>query len=278
MKITISTNADAVQAALKKAQGQVPYATMLALNKTAAQIKSEVQTEMKRVFDRPTPWVMNSLRVANATKSKLVAEIAYKDGGSGGSSRTMIEPHVVGGQRRFKAMESRLLSMGYIPEGWNAVPGAAASLDAYGNMSRGQISQLLNVLGTYKEGGYNKANAATRERLAKGNAKKGVYGFEYFVSYGGLGRASISIRGGEMHKTQIAKSHLTPGVYQRVSTGFGSSLKPILIFVKRAAYRKRLDFYGIGQRVIDRDLQSNFKQALDQAVDSALLKTQGSLL
>jgi hypothetical protein len=267
MQVKLSIDTAAVQEALKKAQGQVPYATMLALNKTAAQVKSEVQTEMRRVFDRPTPWVMNSLRVANATKSKLVAQVAYKDSWSNSAGevggKTMIEPHVLGGQRTYKGMEVRLSRAGFLPDGWNVVPGAGASLDAYGNMSRGQISQVLNVLQTYTESGYNKANAATRARLAKGNAKKNVYGFTYWVNPPG-GNAQ--------------GKHLAPGVYQRMATGFGSSLKPILMFVKRATYKQRLDFYGIGKRVIDRDLQSNFKQALAQSIDTALLKTQGSLL
>ena len=54
-------------------------------------------------------------------------------------------------------------------------PNVWAKVDAYGNMSRGQITQLLNVLGTYTEAGYNKANAATKARLAKGSVKKNQY-------------------------------------------------------------------------------------------------------
>ncbi|MBC7598731.1 MAG: hypothetical protein H7238_06885 [Polaromonas sp.] len=175
----------------------------------------------------------------------------------------MIAPHVYGGQRRFKAVEARLFSMGLLPAGFNAVPGAAASVDANGNMSRGQISQLLNVLGTYTEAGYNKANAATRARLAKGSAKKNIYGFAYFVN---------PVNGAGRNKS------LKPGVYQRVMTGFGSSLKPILIFVKRANYKQRLDFYGIVQRVIDAEFPREFDKAFNEAVRTALLKTQGPLL
>lgn len=262
MQISIKHNIPEVQAALERAAGQVPFAQMTALNKTAAKAQEAVRKEMLQVFDRPTPWVLNSLRIKFATKSNLQAELAFKDKNSAESSASMIEPNVFGGKRHFKAMEARLLRIGLLPSGWTVVPGAAAQLDAYGNMSRGQISQLLNVLGTYTEAGYNKANAATRARLAKGNVKKNVYGFEYWVNKVGSTKAR----------------HLQPGVYQRVKTGFGSSLKPILIFVKLASYKQRLDFFGIAQKTIDKEYAGQFNSAFDEAMRTALLKSQGSLL
>jgi hypothetical protein len=263
MQIKIDVNTDQVKAAMDKAAGQLPFALKTAINRTAEKAKKAIQAEMPRVFDKPTPWVVNSLRLKYATKTNLTADIAFKDRNSAESSRTMIEPHVYGGNRHFGAMEARLRGIGLIPDGWNAVPGEAARLDQYGNMSRGQISQVLNVLGTYTEAGYNKANAKTVARLAKGNAKKGVYGFVYWVN---------PVNGPSKGK------HIPPGVYQRVSTGFGTSLKPVLIFVKRANYKRRLDFYGIAQTTIDKEFPSEFTTAFDEAMRTALLKNQGSLL
>lgn len=262
MQISISTNFTQVQAALQKAASQVPFALSTALNKTAAKAQDAVRKEMPRVFDRPTPWVLNSLRIKYATKSNLQAELAYKDKNSVESSRSMIEPHVFTGKRHFKAMEARLMAIGLIPAGWNAVPGAAAKLDANGNMGRGQISQLLNVLGSYTEAGYSKANDKTSARLARGNVKKNVYGFVYWVNKVGSTKAT----------------HLPPGVYQRVKTAFGSSLKPILIFVKQANYKQRLDFFGVAQAVIDKEFPGEFDRAFDEALRTALLKSQGSLV
>ena len=262
MKFDIKTNFPEVQAAMKKAASQVPFALATAMNKTAIKAQDAVRKEMPKVFDRPTPWVLNSLRVKFATKTNLQAEVAYKDRNSVDSSRSMIEPHVFTGKRHFKAMEARLMNIGLIPAGWNAVPGGGAKLDANGNMSRGQISQLLNVLGAYTEAGYNKANDKTSARLAKGRAKKNVYGFVYWVNKVG------SVKG----------RHLQPGVYQRVITAFGTSLKPILIFVRQAKYKKRLDFFGVVQTVIEKEFPGEFNRAFDEAMRTALLKDQGSLL
>lgn len=267
MQITLSSNIPEVQFALARAAGQVPFAAMTAINKTALQAKSEIQTKMKQVFDRPTPWVLNSIgprrREDFATKTNLSAEVAFRDKWQDKTDRTMVSPHVEGGKRHYKAMEARLMRIGMMPAGYNAVPGGAAKLDANGNMSPGQISQLLNVLGAYTEGGFNKANLNTVKRLTKGNVKKGVYGFTYFVSPVG---------------TTGHGKHLQPGVYQRVTTGFGSSLKPILIFVKQAKYKRRLDFYGIAQATVDRDFLGNFEAAFDDAMRTAFLKQQMPLL
>jgi len=262
MQISLSTNIPEVQAALKRSAAQVPYALSTAINKTLEQARSEVRTEAARVFDRPTPWVLNSVRVKYATKAKPEGTLAFKDKNSVESSRTMIEPHVYTGHRHYKAFEARLQRIGLLPAGYNAVPGAAAKLDAYGNMSQGQISQLLNVLGAYTEAGFNKANINTIKRLAKGNAKKNVYGFVYWVNPVGGTKAK----------------HLLPGVYQRVTTAFGSSLRPVLIFVKQAQYKRTLDFYGKATASVNRHFSGYFNAAFDKALKTALLKDQGELL
>lgn len=263
MQIRVDVNTDAVKAAMLKAAGQVPFALKNAINRTALKAKKAIQDEMPRVFDRPTPWVIGSLRIKSANKVNLTADIAFKDRNSAESSRTMIEPHVYGGARKFGAMEARLRGIGVLPDGWNVVPGAAARLDQYGNMSKGQISQVLNVLGAYTEAGYNKANDKTIAKLAKGSVKKNIYGFVYWVN---------PVNGPANGR------HLPPGVYQRVITGFGTSIKPVMIFVKRAAYKKRLDFYGIAQSTIDKEFPGEFNVAFEEAMSTALLKSQGSLL
>jgi hypothetical protein len=262
MKFNIDVNTKDVQAALQRAASQVPFAASQALNRSAQAAKVAVQKDMRRVFDKPTPWVINSLRIEPATKTKLVAELAFKDKDSVTNSRSMVFPHVEGGQRRFKDMERRLQSFGYLPAGWYAVPGAAAKLNAYGNMSPGQITTLLNVLGTYTEAGYNKANARTVARLARGNAKKNQYGFAYMV----------------VRPQDSKTAHLAPGVYQRFKTGFGSSLKPVLMFVSKANYRPRLDFYGIVQKEHVARFPGLFRKAFQDAVSTAIYKDQGSLL
>ena len=246
IKIDVSGLAE-VRKVMEELPKKAKYAAVKAMNTSMEWAQTDVRRSMRQVFDRPTPWVLNSLRIKYAKPSTMAAELAFKDINSVTSARTMVFPHVEGGKRHFKAMEARLQRIGLMPSGYNAVPGEAAKLDANGNMSRGQISQLLNVLGTYTESGFNKANINTVKRLAKGNVKKNVYGFVYWVNSVGPGK----------------QKHLQPGVYQRIKTAFGSSLKPILIFVRQAQYKKRLDFYGITTKAIDKHFGPEFDKAFE---------------
>lgn len=255
---------DKVKSMLKVASSQLPYATALALNAVADEAKKAVQAEMRQAFESPTPWVLNSLYVQRATKQKPEAVIEFKDRKLGETARTMVFPHVEGGPRRFKGMELRLQRAGLLPAGWFVVPGQAAQLDAFGNMNKGQITQLLNVLGTYTEAGYNKADDRTRARLAKGGkrAQYGQYGFVWVVVRVG------DARWGRVH----------PGVYQRVQTAFGSSLKPVLVFVQSAQYKRRLDFYGTVRGVHAKSMSRHLVESVTKAMRTARYSSQGSLL
>jgi hypothetical protein len=261
MKITIDHNILDLTKAMQAAPSQIGFALKQAVNNSATRARDAVREQMRMKFDRPTNYFLNSLRVKYATsKDAPIAEVWFKDKNSVESADSMVAPHIFGGARRFKAMETRLQRAGLLPTGWQVVPGEGASLDAYGNMSKGQISLILNVLGTYKEAGYNKANDKTKARLAKGNIKKNVYGFELWVNP----------VGGTKGK------HLSPGVYKRVTTGFGTSLKPMLIFVKSTNYRKRLDFYAIVNQSVNQNLQPEFDAAFIKAVNTAIFKQQGA--
>lgn len=227
-----------------------------ALNRTIDAAHVAVRAEMRKVFDRPTPYTMGGLFRRYASTANLQGLLWFKQRSREDDDRWAV-PQIHGGERALKPLELRMQRAGMLPRGWFVVPGEAAPLDAFGNMSRGEISRILNVLGTYRESGFNKADARTRDRLARGNAKKGVYGFAYWVN-------PVS---GPGHQ-----KHLPPGVYRRVSTGFGSSLKPMLIFVTRARYRQRLDFFGVVQRTINQ----RAPQELDKALRSFVQRGSAS--
>jgi hypothetical protein len=259
VKISVKTEFADVYRWLDTGNKQVRFASAVALNNVDAIAQDAVVKEMQRVFDRPTAYVLRSLRLIRASTSRtpVQAVLWFKDKSLYDNAESMIVPHIEGGKRKFKPFEVRLQRIGVLPAGWYVVPGQGADMDANGNMSRGQISLLLNVLGAYTEAGYSKANFKTIIRLKKGNAKKGTYGFEFFVNPVG---SKATTRSGHP---------LLPGVYKRVTTGFGSSLKPVLIFVRNVAYKKRLDFYGIVQRTVDEHFPSEFDKAYADAMRTA---------
>jgi len=252
----------------KMRSDQIPFITAKALTNTAKLIRDKTVETMKAVFDRPTPFSLNSFQVRPATKTSLTAKVEFKYDRLG-YMRTQIE----GGTRGRKRSESALQKTGLMQSGQSWVPGKGARLNQYGNISGGQITQLLSVLQSAEMSSGYSANMTAR------SAKKNRKPRDYFVV--------SKKRGG-----------LLPGVYERVQSGAGfgaktkkslpfgayqkgrskgkiasvikaRGVKPILIFVDRAGYQKRLPFYDLGQQVVDKNFRRIFQEATEYALKTA---------
>ena len=134
---------------------QLPFAIAKALTDTAKSTKEVLQQEMKQVFDRPTPFTLNSIFIRPATKSNLQATVELKD-------RSYLEPQIFGGSRKLKRSE-RWLGNRY----WT--PGQAIKLNKYGNVSGGQITKILSALKVNPD--YYQ-NVTTRSRKRNKNPKQ----------------------------------------------------------------------------------------------------------
>lgn len=65
-----------------------------------------LRDEMRVVFDRPTPYTLNSLRMVPARKDRLEARVWFKDEADGAQPASVwIAPEVYGGPRRNKPAE-----------------------------------------------------------------------------------------------------------------------------------------------------------------------------
>lgn len=251
------------------AKRQIPFASAKALTKTAQDVKEEEIKQMHRSLDRPTPYAMNSLYVKPATKTNLEAMVYYKDkssAGKGNPSANFMQPQAEGGRRKLKRFESALQRIGILPKGMYVAPGEACQLDAYGNIPASFIVQILSYFRAFGEQGY-RANITDKRRasMAKGSKRKGTRGYVYFVSLG-KGEVDIPTESGGM---RTIKQHLPAGIYKRVGFAWGSSIKPIMMFVKEPAYQKRFPFYETAQKVIDKKLDNNFNEAMDAAIKTA---------
>lgn len=249
MKIEVKQDLERVRRDLGAVREQVPFAAALALTRTAQGAQVAVRQEMIRVFDRPTPFTLGSTFIKPATKAKLEANVYLRTGGNkeGGNAQDRLGHQVLGGQRRFKRMEGALRNAGLLGNGEQAVTGKAADLDAYGNMSRGQITQILAWFQAFPEAGY-KANStqATRAKRAAGKLGK-RYGVRFYYKRDRPGR----------------------GIYKATQTGFGSAIQPVLMFVRRATYRSLLDMPGVVERTAREQFPRWFREALQSAMRSA---------
>lgn len=197
-----------------------------AMTRTAKAVQGEMRDELRTVFDRPTPFTLNALRMWPATADRLVARVGFRDDGTGGvNPNHYMLPNVQGGERRDKRLEAALRAIGALPSGWRAVPGQGAVIDSYGNMSRGQIIQILSQLRVTLASGFdrNMSTDARRQIAAQRRA-----GGRYFV-----------IQAGNRSGTQ-------PGVYQREF--YGRNITPVIVFVSGARYQARWPFWANAQR------------------------------
>lgn len=241
MLLTHSSNISAVQAALTKTEReQLPFATALALTKTAQRVKAGEISVMKRNLDRPTQFTLNSLFVKPATKATQQARVWFKDFAPKGTpAGDYLQPQVQGGQRKLKRHEKALIARGLMKSTQYAVPGAGAKMDQYGNMKRQQYVQMLSQLRAFGEQGYQ-ANATGSKRSTR-KRRSGTY----FV-------ATID---GEQ------------GVWQRVSSAFGEGVRPVLLFVDRdPSYRVRFPFFKVAENIVKANYEREFKSALDYAI------------
>lgn len=247
--ITVDIRADisdAIKDLTRLEREQVPFATAVALTRTAKNAEALLKAEMARVFDRPTPFTLNSIYTKPATKRDLTASVEVKDfAGKADAPIRWLAPQIYGGPRRKKRFEQLLTSRGVLPAGMYAVPGSAARFDRYGNMSRGQITQILSALGASRDDGQN--------RTAKSRKRKGARLSVYFALKERRGR-------------------LPPGVYERIGFAFGSAVRPVLVFTRAPVYRKRLRFFEITQDTVRTEFPRQFVLALNQALGSATLR------
>lgn len=220
---------------------RVPYAASTALTRTAHIARSKaVPDEMRRVYDRPVPYTLNSLKVTGATANKLEARVAVKNDTNGGRTENYIVPTAFGGERKEKAFERSLRYAGVLKPGWRVILGRDADKDAYGNMPRGEMKRILSW-----------AESSAKQEQAQGG-RGSRRSAQYFVA--GLDKVGAGRSGG-------AAARLQPGIYKRMG---GRKVLPMMIFTNaQPSYRQLLDFSGVVQRCAVNEFPGEFARAMD---------------
>lgn len=245
LKLDVSVDAQGLARQLGALVGtQVPFATALALTKSAQAGQHAEEAAIGMVFDRPTSYARGGVRIEPATKAKLWASVKLKDDANKGvPAAKFLNAEVYGGERSLKGSERALRSAGILPDGMMAVPGSAAKIDSYGNMDRGQLMQILSYLKAQSTGGYTRA-------ISKGRAAK-------------LKREGISYLVGRIGRNGPM------GIYERRGFAHGVSRRPLLIFVKAPRYSVRLPFHKIATNAATAAFPAEFERAMDFALRTA---------
>lgn len=236
LSISFKHDLERLRRELNEDQKQVRYAMARAMTKTAQDVKEAIRYEMINVFDWPTKYTVNSLRIKSATKDDLVAIVWIKDE-PGNDARSYLLPQMEGGSRVHKPFEARLIRQGLLPSNLYAVPGKGAKLDRHGNIPGGELERILSALGAAEQFAGYQANRTARSAKRLGKNRR-----EFFVSRPGQGRTN----------------GLPLGVWERTPQG----IKPVLLFVRKPTYRVRLRFNEVGNREAERMWTKRLAQAL----------------
>jgi len=212
---------------------QIRFSALVATDRMAEQTQSRMYAEMHRVFDRPTPYTMNALKIKRPSMQDMTAEVGFKESWAARSTR-YLNPQVEGGTRPPKIFEMFIqerattfnLRGGYgvYPRGTTFAPARGARINAYGNMSSGQIQQILAGLGAMTD----------------------VY--------------SNTTKRSKARKKRTGHYVATPRAIWFVDKG---KMTPLLFVMKsRPLYRKRYDFYTVAQNFVREHFPRLFDEVL----------------
>lgn len=249
MSIGAKSNSAYIVRQIRQQDKQAQFALVVALTRTAYKAKDDLRNEMQSVFDRPTPYTLNSIAVRRATTANPTAELYIKGEGSSGkgvAATKYLTPEVYGGSRSHKRFERALQARGLMPSGMYVVPAGGAKLDQYGNASRGQMTQILSQLKVQLTSGYD--SAASNSAASKRSRRR--QGVTYFSLPRGHGK-------------------LKPGIYLRRDFAHGSEVKPVFLFVSNPSYNVRLPFHKIVEQSAQRNFQTIYKDAMAYALSTA---------
>ena len=123
---------------------QLPFATAVALTRTAKGAAEATKLRLRAVLDNPKSFTVNAPKFTPAKKAKPVAWVSLKKVAGGPSPvAKYLRAQERGGPRRHKGFEVKLIADGIMRPDEFAVPGRALKLDRYGNISRANLRKIF---------------------------------------------------------------------------------------------------------------------------------------
>lgn len=237
---------DKVRAQLGAAEKQVNFAAMQAINDTAKVVVRDARARFVEIFDRPTRYTVTSFRVRKyATRSDLTAEVGFSDylrskRFAQGDAGHKLYHQFRGGARSRKGIEMHLQAKGLLARGEYLVVGDGARLDAHGNISPGQIAQIMSQLKLGDRSSWSSGSSRSRRNAVRAG--------RYFWSAG-----------------EARSAHLARGIWLATAAG----AVPILIVVAAVQYQRRMDLDALGASVVTREFNRLFAAHYEKALATA---------
>lgn len=231
---------------------QLPMAIAVTLTRTARLARERLVAKMSSFFQNPVRATITAPRYKAARKSDPVikSEVFILDEGSGKalSPAKWLGTEVQGGPRRDKRLEVALRMKGILPAGMQVVPGdQAPELDPHGNFRGAFVTRLLSQLQGHWQAGYSANETAASKKRAKGTRR-------------------------DVFAGRPKGRNLPFGVWERIDSAFGKTLRPIMVFTKAGRYQKRMPLLETVELVNRQETADHLRQALADAVRTSGFK------
>jgi len=231
---------------------QVPFATSLALNRIAKGAKKAQQDGMRKSFNNPVPYTINSIYIKSSNKNNLNAEVGIKEfAGKGNAARDYLFPQIAGGSAYATRFQKSLRAKGILAPGEYAVPTQSDFLrrNQYGNVTPGEYTKALFDLQAFRDSSafaYRKNANLKRTKPQRFFART---------------TAQYNSRGGNFY----------PGIYftNKVKSARLNKESAAFWFQSTPSFKGKYDFTGIGSKYALDNWNKEFGQALAQAIASA---------
>lgn len=228
---------------------QVPFATSLAINNLAKLAKSDLQSNMRKTFDRPVPYTINGIYIKVSNKNDLYGEVGLKDfAGKGNAAADYLLPQIQGGPAYATRFQKALKQKQILAPNETARPTQSDFLriNKYGNVTPGQYSQILYGLQAFRD-----SSAFTYRK----NAKKK--------------RAPVisAIKTNEVGVYRSRK--LSPGIYLQSKKSIENRESALFWIGKTPNFAGKFNFLQIGSESVKRNLDKEFGSALAFAIATA---------
>lgn len=230
---------------------QFEYATAVAINKVAEDVKFVLTREMTRVFDRPTQYTLNSLFIRYAKKDNPVAYVSFKNAGSSnaGSAGQYLLAEVYGGGRAEKRSEKTLANLGFKGgDQFYLTPASGAKLDSNGNVPRRKYEEIIAFFKANSGHDFT-STSKTSSRIA--NKVNLGLGAAYFIAL--------------PNDARVQSKRLSAGIYERK----GLSFTKVFNITRKPIYKSVFKFFDIGQEVARDQFAKRFLEAFDMAIRTA---------
>jgi len=259
--ITVKIDSKEVEEMIKALPKTAGRAAEISLDKTARDIKTGMIEEMKHVFDRPVRYTLNSLQITPTYNHNMQASVWFREPDRMGQH--YLVPQVEGGPRKTKGFERALDDKMF-------VPGKFARKTKAGNVSPGQLRQILSVLGRAERYAGYQANITHRSRKRNKRPRDYVWiKHRHGKLWPGVYERFATSRGLTARARRRAMRNDGSKVYQRGRSRhraiYARGLRPVLLEGRQEKpVKPLLDFYGVAARIHAHRFERHFWKTFDR--------------